>query len=675
MVYGKKTELNKIIQSRKPVYTSNTNDTSVDTPLVPPRLCSADYHLCQYGNQVKAIVRTRGRFTDALRKHTVSIFIHDGVKTWWGTPPWLSEQGLGQCPQWSCSVTHDANLADVVVHNLRAPQDTRKDQVHAILNFEAHSYDPRREDTNLVLISYHQESDMVSTYSYSIMHALGLCVGDVGGTRPDGRKCENMIDLQSPFWHWCAQTYQGDFFSCVFNVVPHIASTNLVNRSADALGVMWVSATCERHGGYLAELMKHMAIDSMGGCYRNRNEMEHPALQAKDMDGIWWGTSADPPLDTKGNRKIMIASHYKFFISVENTILDDYVTEKFYEGLLTDSVMVYLGAPNARTYAPSPRAFISALDFESPKALAAFLIDLAADTDRYHSFSSWRREQPVRLAPSFVQSMRRDIHRLDNESMLCRLCNAVRDPSFVPEKQVAIIVPTRERDEQWAVFQEHMCSFWKSNTVPLHIWRIEQTPERSFNRAWLFNVGLKLHQNHTNPNASVSCVAVHDVDLIPEPGVDYTDCSMPTQLGSELEHFNWGYPYEQSMGGVFLASASHWTQVNGMSNSFWGWGGEDDELFERFKRKGLLIDGQRPRRPAKGFGRFRKIKQGHNVRAKVPEEYKQNVAILTQAQRNMLDPADDGLSQTTYALKSTTSHACNNSARVTVHTATVAFFK
>jgi hypothetical protein len=167
---------------------------------------------------------------------------------------------------------------------------------------------------------------------------------------------------------------------------------------------------------------------------------------------------------------------------------------------------------------------------------------------------------------------------------------------------------------------------------------------------------------------------VHDVDLLPEPGVDYTDCSSPTHIASETEHFNWGFPYENFAGGVFLASASHWTQVNGMSNSFWGWGGEDDELFERFKRKGLLIDGQRPRRPAKGFGRFAKIKEGHNVRAKVPEEYNQNVAILTQAQRNMLDSADDGLRQTTFALHgqvSTTSHACNNGARITVYTATV----
>jgi hypothetical protein len=39
------------------------------------------------------------------------------------------------------------------------------------------------------------------------------------------------------------------------------------------------------------------------------------------------------------------------------------------------------------------------------------------------------------------------------------------------------------------------------------------------------------------------CVVLHDVDLVPHPGVPYTECDSPIQLGSELEHFNWGVPY------------------------------------------------------------------------------------------------------------------------------------
>ena len=38
--------------------------------------------------------------------------------------------------------------------------------------------------------------------------------------------------------------------------------------------------------------------------------------------------------------KMLIASTYKFYLSIENTILDDYVTEKFYQGFMIQPVMV-----------------------------------------------------------------------------------------------------------------------------------------------------------------------------------------------------------------------------------------------------------------------------------------------------------------------------------------------
>ena len=32
-----------------------------------------------------------------------------------------------------------------------------------------------------------------------------------------------------------------------------------------------------------------------------------------------------------GGEKVVLASHYAFYISIENTIAEDYVTEKFYQ--------------------------------------------------------------------------------------------------------------------------------------------------------------------------------------------------------------------------------------------------------------------------------------------------------------------------------------------------------
>ena len=48
-------------------------------------------------------------------------------------------------------------------------------------------------------------------------------------------------------------------------------------------------------------------------------------------------------------------------------------------------------------------------------------------------------------------------------------------------------------------------------------------------------------------------------------------------------------PYDDIFGGVSAMTVDQFRQVNGFSNMFWGWGGEDDELYKRVKSKGLNI--------------------------------------------------------------------------------------
>ncbi len=48
-------------------------------------------------------------------------------------------------------------------------------------------------------------------------------------------------------------------------------------------------------------------------------------------------------------------------------------------------------------------------------------------------------------------------------------------------------------------------------------------------------------------------------------------------------------PYPDIFGGASAMSASHFQLVNGFSNMFWGWGGEDDDMSMRIKMKGLHI--------------------------------------------------------------------------------------
>lgn len=120
---------------------------------------------------------------------------------------------------------------------------------------------------------------------------------------------------------------------------------------------------------------------------------------------------------------MLIAAHYPFYLSLENTILDGYVTEKFYEGFITDTVMVYLGAPDAHRYAPAPHSYIDVHDFEGPQQLAVFLKELAADQPRYEAYLAWKRSPgKLEVTSHFAESMNFDLMHQDQRSFLCRLC-------------------------------------------------------------------------------------------------------------------------------------------------------------------------------------------------------------------------------------------------------------
>ncbi len=96
------------------------------------------------------------------------------------------------------------------------------------------------------------------------------------------------------------------------------------------------------------------------------------------------------------------------------------------QGFLADTVLVYLGAPNAASYAPAPRSYVDALDFAGPVELAGFLQALRADPARLRAYSAWKRSRPLRLGRGFLDAVRRDGLRAGRGSAACRLCRLAR---------------------------------------------------------------------------------------------------------------------------------------------------------------------------------------------------------------------------------------------------------
>nr|XP_054763482.1 alpha-(1,3)-fucosyltransferase fut-3-like [Lytechinus pictus] len=84
---------------------------------------------------------------------------------------------------------------------------------------------------------------------------------------------------------------------------------------------------------------------------------------------------------------------YKFYLALENTQCDEYITEKFWDNGLLNGVVPVVYGGRRETYerlAP-PGSFIFAADFASPKDLADYLIKLDNDNEQYNRFFAWRK--------------------------------------------------------------------------------------------------------------------------------------------------------------------------------------------------------------------------------------------------------------------------------------------
>jgi len=160
-------------------------------------------------------------------------------------------------------------------------------------------------------------------------------------------------------------------------------------------------------------------------------------------------------------------------------------------------------------------------------------------------------------------------------------------PKFCKARhRVAIIIPYRDRDTHLRIFLHNLHSFLRKQELDYGIFVVEQIGNQTFNRAKLMNVGfvesLKLYD--------WQCFIFHDVDLLPEDDRNlYTCPEQPRHMSVAIDKFKYQLPYKSIFGGISAMTRQQVEKINGFSNDYWGWGGEDDDLSSRVSVNGYKI--------------------------------------------------------------------------------------
>jgi hypothetical protein len=154
-----------------------------------------------------------------------------------------------------------------------------------------------------------------------------------------------------------------------------------------------------------------------------------------------------------------------------------------------------------------------------------------------------------------------------------------------PRQKVAIIIPYKNREEHLRALLYRLHPMLHRQKTSYCIIVAEQEDDGRFNKGAVMNAGfieaMKIDQ--------FDCVIFHDVDMLPESDFNIYQCQQdPTHLSPLIDKFDYK-PYGTDFGGITMMRPDDYIKANGMSNLFWGWGREDDDMQHRIERADLTV--------------------------------------------------------------------------------------
>ena len=175
--------------------------------------------------------------------------------------------------------------------------------------------------------------------------------------------------------------------------------------------VAWMVSNCgtqSKRDKYVEELQKYVPVDIYGRC----------------------GNLTCPRNYTSGGSEClsMINSTYKFYLSFENSICKDYVTEKLFMVLPLDVVPIVRSGADYSKLVPR-RWYINTKDYESPLELAYYLKFLDRHPEEYMKYFAGRHRYNMGgyYGPSKLPSWCRLCEKLNDETEPVKVYHKMED--------------------------------------------------------------------------------------------------------------------------------------------------------------------------------------------------------------------------------------------------------
>ncbi|KAF9156831.1 hypothetical protein BG015_000621 [Linnemannia schmuckeri] len=183
----------------------------------------------------------------------------------------------------------------------------------------------------------------------------------------------------------------------------------------DLAPVAWIVSSCKAKNGrhfYIKQLLKHIRVDIYGHCMKNMDWPMHP--------------------DGREFTALEVVGQYKFYLSIENSNCDDYVTEKLDRPYAVGVVPILDGPKDYSRFVPTNHSSIRMDDFATPKQLALRIHQLDQDDAAYMKYLDYKESAtPIEslLSPKLLETW--DVPQgtwgPDGSGSRCGVCKLAHD--------------------------------------------------------------------------------------------------------------------------------------------------------------------------------------------------------------------------------------------------------